>query len=110
MTGELAGALRERVTIEQRAGARDAIAGATGTYVYDGAAWVGVTPLIPAELSLGSALHAMPRWQVVMRKREGIGPATRLVWRGKWLAVRTVASDPREPAHMILTCEELRDV
>jgi head-tail adaptor len=105
---EFAGALRERVTIEQRLGNRDAIAGATGKYVYDGAAWVGVTPVIPFDLTAADSIHAVPRWRVVMRKREGIGPATRLVWRGKFLAVRTVVSDPADPSHMILTTEEKR--
>ncbi len=108
MSGELAGALRERVTIEQRQGTRDAIAGATGRYSYDGAAWVGLTPLIPADLASAMSLSAMPRWSVVMRKREGIGPGTRLIWRQKMLAVRGVVSDPREPAQMVLTCEEVR--
>jgi hypothetical protein len=53
-------------------------------------------------------LSAMPRWQVTMRKREGIDPRVRLTWRGKYLAVRQVVSDPREPAYLIATCEEVR--
>jgi head-tail adaptor len=105
---EFAGALRERVTIEHRDDARDALARGNGTWCYDGAAWVGVTPLVPAELRAADALHAIPRWQVVMRKREGITLATRLVWRGRFLAVRAVVSDPRDPARMVMTCEEQR--
>lgn len=108
MSGEFAGALRERVTIERRSGTRDAIASASGSHVYNGAAWVAVSPLLPAGLSEASALSAMPRWSVTMRKREGIGPWTRLVWRGRFLAVRNVTSDPRTPERMVLTCDELR--
>lgn len=105
---EFAGALRERVTIERRSAVRDALGRGDGRWVYDGAAWVGVAPLVAAELTAADALSALPRWTVVMRKREGIGPQTRLVWRGRFLAVRAVVSDPREPARMVLTCEEQR--
>jgi head-tail adaptor len=108
MSGEFAGALRERVTIERRRDVRDALARGKAQWTYDGAAWVSVTPLIPADLTLADSLHATPRWQVTMRKREGIDLATRLVWRGKFLAVRGVVSDPREPSRMVMTCDEMR--
>ena len=105
---EFSGNLRERVTIECRADGRSPSGGRTGGWLYDGAAWVGVTPLIPASLEAAGSLSALPRWQVLMRKREGIGVHTRFVWRGRFLAVRAVVSNPREPAQMILTCEEKR--
>jgi head-tail adaptor len=94
---EFAGTLRERVTIEQRLGNRDG-----------GQAWAAVSPLIPGDLAAADSLSAMPRWQVTMRKREGSDLRTRLVWRGRFLGVRGVVSDPRDPARMVLTCEEKR--
>ncbi len=103
-----AGILRERVIIETRNADRDTLAGSTGKYTYAGEAWAALMPLIPADLTQGAAISAMPRWQVIMRKREGIDPRVRLTWRGKYLAVRNVVSDPREPAQMMLTCEEVR--
>ncbi|MEP7350523.1 MAG: head-tail adaptor protein [Sphingorhabdus sp.] len=105
---EFAGRLRERVVIEQRMGNRDLLAGATGSYAYAGEAWAALMPLVPADLMQADALSAMPRWQVTMRKREGLDPGTRLTWRRKYLAVRGVMSDPREPAQIVLTCEEVR--
>lgn len=105
---EFAGTLKERVTIEQRLGSRDALGGAAGAYAYDGQAWAAVTPLLPADLAAADSLSALPRWQVTMRKREGIELRTRLVWRGRFLGVRGVVSDPRDPARMVLTCEEKR--
>jgi head-tail adaptor len=105
---EFAGSLRERVVLETRLESRDSRAGATGSYSYDGVAWAALMPLMPADLTRADALSAMPRWQVTIRKREGVGMRTRLTWRGKYLAVRGVVSDPREPAQMLLTCEELR--
>jgi head-tail adaptor len=108
MTDELAGALRERVSIERRLADRDIWAGARGRWVYDGSAWVAVSPLAPGDPDAADALTALPRWRITMRKREGIGPQTRLVWRGRFLAVRSLISDPREPAQMVLSCEEQR--
>ena len=108
MSAEFAGTLRERVAIETRLSTRDSGAGAVGTYRYDGQAWAAVSPLMPADLARADALSAMPRWRVTLRKREGIGLGTRLTWRGKYLAVRAVLSDPQVPAQMQLTCEEVR--
>lgn len=108
MSGEFLGMLRERVTIERRLGDRDALGGATGRYAYEGAAWVAVAPLMPADLTDADVLSAMPRWQVTMRKREGIDLRSRLVWRRRFLGVRNIISDPRDPARMVLTCEEAR--
>jgi head-tail adaptor len=108
MSGELAGALRERVILETRLGNREAAAGSVGRYAYVGEAWAALSPLVPADLTQADSISAMPRWRVTMRKREDIDPRVRLTWRGKYLAVRGVVSDPREPAQMVLTCEELR--
>lgn len=108
MSGEFLGMLRKRVTIERRLGNRDALGGATGRYAYEGAAWVFVAPMMPADLTEADVLSAMPRWQVTMRKREGIDLRTRLVWRGRFLGVRNIISDPRDPVRMVLTCEEAR--
>ena len=105
---ELSGSLRERVTLERRLGNRDPLGGAAGAYAYDGAAWAAVSPLIPADLTVADSLSALPLWQVTMRKREGVDLKTRLVWRGRFLGVRSVVSDPRDPARMVLTCQEKR--
>lgn len=105
---EFTGTLRERVVLETRLESRDARGGATGKYSYDGVAWASLMPLFPGDLTRADALSALPRWQVTMRKREGVGMRTRLTWRGKYLAVRGLVSDPREAAQMVLTCEEVR--
>ncbi len=105
---EFAGSLRERVTIERRSEGRTASGGRTGAWYYDGAAWVGVTPLTPAGLEAANSVSAQPRWHVIMRKRENLSVGDRLAWRGRFLMVQSVVSNPREPAQMILTCEEKR--
>jgi head-tail adaptor len=103
-----AGDLRERVVIERRLGGRDALASATGQYAYAGEAWASLIPLASADLTQANSLSTMTRWKVILRKREGLDPRCRLTWRGKYLAVRSVVSDPQMPERMVLTCEELR--
>ena len=108
MNGEFAGALRERIIIEKRLGSRDVRAGATGRYAYDGAVWASVMPLISGTLTQAESLSALPRWRVTMRKRENIGPWTRIWWRGRYLAVQSVMIDPAEPAQMVFIAEDVR--
>jgi len=108
MNAELAGTLKNRARIERRVGNRGALAGAVGKYVYAGDCWVSLTPIAPGPQESAEALSAMPRWRVSLRKREGIDLETRLVWKGRYLAVRAVQSDPRDPSQLMLTCEEAR--
>ena len=105
---EFAGALRERIAFERRSDERDLLAGARGKWRYDGAAWAAVTPLGAGDPVEADALSALPRWRVIVRKREGLDPNSRIVWRGRYLRVRSVESDPREPAQMILITQEQR--
>lgn len=105
---EFAGHLRERIAFERRSDERDILAGVRGKWRYDGAAWAAVTPLGAGEPIEADSLSALPRWRVTLRKRDGIDPASRIVWRGRYLRVRSVESDPREPAQMILTTQEQR--
>jgi head-tail adaptor len=105
---EFAGALRERIAFERRNDERDLLAGARGKWRYDGAAWAAVTPLGSGDVVEADSLSALPRWRVIVRKREGVDPGSRIVWRGRYLRVRSIESDPREPAQMILTTQEQR--
>lgn len=107
MSGEFAGTLRERVTIEERLPGRDALGGANGAYAFAGECWASLTPLVPGDLTRADALSFRARWRVTMRKRESLGARTRLRWRGLTLAVRGIGFDPREPAQLVLTCEEV---
>lgn len=105
---EFAGALRERIGIERRLDARDAMARGSDRWMSDGAAWASVAPLIPADLVQADVRSALPRWQVVMRNRPRLGVWTRFSWRGRYLAVRALIADPRDPDRVVMTCEEIR--
>jgi head-tail adaptor len=108
MSAEFAGALNQRVVIEQRAKGRSATGGTFRQWDYVGAAWAAVSPIIPAGLVAGDTLSSALRWKVSLRKREDIAPGHRLVWNGRFLMIRAVVSDPAEPSRFILTCEEAR--
>lgn len=108
MTGEFTGALRERIAIEQRISERDICGGAIGGYGYDGAAWAAIEPIAAGAAVEAGARAAMPRWRVTLRRREGISLDSRFVWRGKFLKVRSVESDPARPERMGVICEEQR--
>lgn len=107
MTGELAGALRERVILEKRLGGRDMLGGGNGRYAHLGEAWAAISPLAPGDFTAGESIRASQRWRVILRARSGIDADVRLIWRGWTLAVRGVICDPRDAAQMILTCEEM---
>jgi head-tail adaptor len=108
MSAEFAGALNQRVVIEQKAKGRSSSGSAVRKWDYGGAAWASITPLIPAGLVVGDTLSSALRWQVRLRKREDLSLTTRLVWNGRFLMVRSIVSDPAEPARFVLTCEEAR--
>lgn len=109
MSGTLAGRLRERVTIERRATARDALGGANGGWSPLRSGWAGIEPDREGAAVSGEALSAMPRWTVVMR-REAPMPelGDRIGWQGRRLRVRAVAWDPRTPDRIAIDTEEER--
>jgi len=108
-TGELAGRLRERVTIQRRNPARDAVAGAAGEWVEIGTAWAEIVPTAHAAQVSGDALAAMPCWRVTLRAPgAAIAIDDRMVWHGRMLRVRAIHADPRTPDRITLHMEEQR--
>lgn len=108
MTGELAGTLRERVTIEQREDARDALGAAVGNWLPNGEVWAAVVPDGTGNAVAGDVREAGHRWVVTVRTRDGIAPGDRLVWWGRLLTVTAVEHDPRQPDRMRIRALEQR--
>jgi head-tail adaptor len=101
---ELAGALVERVAIEDWIAARDDAGLDAGHWAARGAAFAAVLP-DGGGSSEGEARRTRRRWRVVLRAPSGVGLASRLVWQGQYLAVLAVESDPRRPGRVELRCE-----
>jgi head-tail adaptor len=109
MSGELAGRLRERVTIVRREDARDVLGAASGDWVTLRNAWVEIAPDAIGASAQADVRSAMPRWTVTMRGEAPL-PAIgdRVLWAGRTLMVRSVTADPRRPDELRLGTEEER--
>lgn len=79
-----------------------------GGWAQAGEIWAALAPLPPANVVAAGALSAMPRWQVAIRRCDGVAVGSRLLWNDRQLAVRSLNADPRDPARIELICEELR--
>lgn len=106
MRRERAGLLVERVTIERRSEARDALGGSLEQWTAEAEVWAGVAPDRKDANVLGAARRGERRWAVTVRRREGLGLDCRLNWGGRVLAVRMVDDDPRVRDVVTLRCEE----
>ncbi len=108
MTGELAGLLRERVTLERQAPGRNALGVASGAWLSLGQCWAAVVPMGEGAGFVGDAPAAPPRFHITIRVRTIFGTGDRMVWRGRTLVVLNVTFDPTIPDRMSCLTEEVR--
>jgi len=108
MSGEFAGTLKERIRIEGPVPLR------TESGLQQ-AGWEPVASCLAAIVAEGSgpeaegqALSAMPRFQVMIRRREGIAVGQRVVWGERAMLVKQRVDDPKLPDRILLRCEEVR--
>ncbi len=105
---EFAGTLRERIIIERPVGARTPMG-------LQQSAWETVCRCLAAILPEGAgaeseamALSAMPRFRVVIRKRDGVAIDQRIKWNKRLLVIRQLLDDPRAKDRIVMRCEEVR--
>lgn len=105
---EFAGTLKERIRIERPADLRTASGLQT-------AGWEPVARCLAAILADGTgaeaeamALSAMPRFRVIIRRRDGIAVGQRIVWGERSMLVKQRIDDPKLPDRILLRCEEMR--
>jgi len=108
MSAELAGLLRERVTIQRRGPGRDALGGAVGEWTTIAEAWAAVAPADGGPVVAGGALAAMPWWRVTLRAPSAAAMGDRMIWRGRRLMTRRITADPRLPDRVECMMEEER--
>lgn len=108
MSGELAGVLRERVTLLRRDAARDALGGASGEWAAIGEAWAAIVPDGAGGAVSGDAPDAPQRWRVTLRAPTPATIGDRLGWGARGLRVRGRSDDPAMPDRVTLLVEEVR--
>ena len=108
MSGEFAGRLRERVTIEGLSGGRNALGATLPEWEAVATCLAAVAPEGAGAEAEGQALSAMARFRVTIRVRDGIAVGQRLRWRGRVLMIRQRVDDPALPDRITLRCEEIR--
>ena len=108
MSGELAGALDQRVTILKRAGDRDDLGGASGPWEERATVWAAIAPMRDGPWGAGDRSSAAARWRAVLRAGAAVAVGDRLRWRGAMFAVREAPADPATPDRISLTLEEVR--
>jgi len=108
MSGELAGLLRERVTLERQMPGRDALGVARGAWVSLGQCWAAVVPAGEGAGFVGDAPAAPARFHITIRVRKIFGVGDRVIWRARTLVVLNVTFDPTIPDRMTCLTEELR--
>ncbi len=103
MSGEMAGTLRERISIGTH-GPVDG-AGASGDPIYGAPLWARVEAETPAPGVRGERLAGPARYTIVMRSGASAAVGDRLQWRGETLTVIAVTRDPLRPDHILLRAE-----
>ena len=103
---ELAGRLNQRIRIERRGSARDALGGATGEWVAVAVLWAAIEPVGTGALTDGEAIRARPRWRVTVRSGADVAIDDRIRWRGCVIRVRGLTADPATPDRIIAMGEE----
>jgi head-tail adaptor len=105
MGAELAGALREQVTIETWVAAHDDAAADAGFWRTERTVFAEIIPDTGAQRAVeGAARRSGQRWQVTLRAPVPIGLTSRLLWSGRILSVRAIAIDPRLPDRLVVRC------
>jgi head-tail adaptor len=108
MKGELAGTLSERVEVQRRDGARDALGGAVGDWASLGFAWAGLRPDGTGAAVAGGVADSQQRWRVTLRARDDLMIDDRILWSGRRLRVLSVTQDPGPPDRILIRAEEER--
>jgi head-tail adaptor len=106
--GELAGRLRERVTVERRAATRDALGGAIGDWIAEAVVAAAIVPARAGAAVVADAASGLDGWAVTVRSEADVRVGDRLVWRERRLSVVRATRDPTTPDRLEIFSEEER--
>ena len=107
MTVQHLGAMRERITIQQRSGAVNAsgdVAYAWSDWKY---LWARVRPMRSELSETGERLAAGNDYEITTRFIDGFSDTNRIVWRGKYLQMRGAINIDEHRRYMTITAAGL---
>lgn len=107
MSGELAGALRHRVTVFRQDASRDALGGA-GDWIEVEAPWAALAADGIGAVAAADARDAPVRMAATLRAGADVRVGDRLRWAGRDFVVRSLWADPALRDRMIARIEEQR--
>lgn len=107
-TGELAGALDQRVRFERRSEARSPAGDWAGEWelVVERWAAVGLLSRVNQSVSAADTLHSARRWRMILRSGPKVGVGMRALWRGLELRVTGIEDDPAARDRLVVIAEE----
>ena len=107
MSGEFAGAMRERVTLLTPSAGRDALGGAGEDWTVVDLVWATVEPAGRGPFFAGAARAALPLWKVTLRPC-AVQVGDRIERTSGTVEVREVRIDPALPDRVVAIGEEVR--
>ncbi len=109
MRAEMAGNLRERVSLLRPVPGVGPAGEAAETWSAVGERWARVEPVLRTALSAleGDTRQTARRWRVTLRSGPDVQLDMRLSWRRVVLRLTGIESDPSDPAMLVLLAEEL---
>jgi hypothetical protein len=107
MSGELAGRMRERVTLFTPSAGRDALGGVEGDWTLVDLVWAAVEPVGRGPFFTGDARAAPPLWKLTLRPC-AVRVGDRIERTSGTVEIREVRIDPALPDRVVAIGEEIR--
>ena len=101
------GQLRERVTLQGYAVSVDATGDAAYSWSDIASLWARVRPAGGGVEMLADRRTAVNGYEVTVRWRDGLSPAQRIVWRGRFLEIVSIGNLDERHRRVTLGCRDL---
>lgn len=101
--------LRERVTIQRRSAAVDALGQPVASWIDVATVWAAVETISGREAHVAVQMSAQISYRVIVRSSVDIRATDRITWGARVLTVEAVLPHQDRQQHVVLVSEGLRD-
>lgn len=101
-----AGAMRERIVVQQVTDASDGGGGYVKTWSTLATLYAYVKPLSGREPYTQGQISPIVQYEFTIRYRTGITPANRITWNGKIFNIRSVVNADERDKYLTIRCDE----